>query len=282
MPFTDKVQLLNAYSSDRRIPYADSGKAHGGHLETIVLLNGISDTFENNFWALFPMLSIRFRVITFDFVTDQDSAPDLDLFCQQAHCVMMAANEGQQVHLVGHSFGAVVAAACAARHSNLIKSLTLVAGWAKTDTHQRIGNDIEHSLSETCHQSAYAYDVLRSYSPSFINGKNEAEISALLRAVSSRAVHPRKSEILASIDILNEIPNISAPTLVVGCTWDSVAPIRHSKLLFGGIKNCRYAEINSGHSVILERPAELLRTVEDFIQSPGTTPAGHVYNTAHA
>ena len=71
-----------------------------------------------------------------------------------------------------------------------------------------------------------------------------------------------------------------ATTLVVGCTQDQMVPRTHSLQLFGAIDDARYTEIDSGHAVVFERPAELLRLVDTFLRQPSASAAGSIIPTA--
>ncbi|MEV4170564.1 hypothetical protein [Nonomuraea sp. NPDC049709] len=51
------------------------------------------------------------------------------------------------------------------------------------------------------------------------------------------------------------LPKITAPTLVIGNPRDYLVPVERARALPGG----EYAELDSGHVVVHERPAELWR-----------------------
>ncbi|WP_158268666.1 alpha/beta fold hydrolase [Corynebacterium yudongzhengii] len=55
---------------------------------------------------------------------------------------------------------------------------------------------------------------------------------------------------------------------------DLMVPRHHSQELFGLIENSRYTEFQSGHMVVLERPAELIHAAEIFFDDPEAVPAG--------
>ena len=77
-------------------------------------------------------------------------------------------------------------------------------------------------------------------------------------------------------DFIEQAHQISAPTLVVGCTHDQMVPIRHQKALFGAIEDSRFAEIATGHAVVFERPSELTHYVQRFIDAPAEHSAGTI------
>ncbi|AZY47885.1 alpha/beta fold hydrolase [Bordetella avium] len=264
---------------DVPVTYHDSAPA-AADAATIVLLHGTGGSAQNNFWALFPMLAMRHRVVALDFVDPE--LPEAQPYLDQVLAVVEACCGSRPVHLVGYSFGAVIAALLAARHGRRLASLTLVAGWLKTDTQQKLRNTIWRSLYESGHEAIAPFSVFTNFSSSFLNAKNEAELEALIQAVRTGPDRSRKMAFNRQVDIGDEVATIDVPSLVIGCKHDQMAPIRHSRLLFGSIKNCRYAEINSGHGVVHERPSELFTMIDNFVRQPDGWPAGHVVQNSHA
>lgn len=58
---------------------------------------------------------------------------------------------------------------------------------------------------------------------------------------------------------------VEAETLVLAPYPDAAVPAEHSRELAAAIPNSSYTEIDSGHMVIFERPAELVQLIQDFI-----------------
>jgi pimeloyl-ACP methyl ester carboxylesterase len=280
--FQKNVLSREVVANGATIKYYDSG-IHATSKESVLLLHGTGGTAENNFWALFPMLAMRHRVVALDFL-DPDSEEDVTAghYVQQAVSVLRSAQDGLPMHLVGYSFGAVIAAEVAAKHGELLRSLSLVSGWAKTDAQQRLRNDIWRTLYATNSDALASYAVFTNFSQAFLNSKNAAEIEALVSAVALGPDRSKKMAFNRTVDITNVLPDIDVPSLVVGCTHDQTAPVRHSRMLFGGIGNCRYAEINSGHGVAHERPSELFTMLDRFVSDVNATPPGHVLTNRHA
>ncbi|MER5418861.1 alpha/beta fold hydrolase [Streptosporangium roseum] len=72
----------------------------------------------------------------------------------------------------------------------------------------------------------------------------------------------------SSVTSRRRLPLITAPTLVIGNTQDYLVPVEHSRELHRLIPGSRYAELDSGHVVVLERPAELTELIREFIGTP--------------
>lgn len=265
-----------------KVIYYDSRPADTDR-ETVVLLHGTGGSAENNFWALLPMLAMRHRVIALDFLDPIGDTPQADHYTQQVAAILEAetASGNKKPHLVGYSFGAVIAAAYAANNSSSIGSLTLVAGWVKTDNHQRVRNALWNQLHTNHPEALGQFNVFTSFSASFINARNDAELSELCRKAGTGPDRSVKMRFNKEVDISALIPKITVPTLVVACAYDLMVPKRHSQMLFSALPNARYFEIKSGHAVVHERPAELFTAIDQFIVDPGYEKAGHVIENSH-
>lgn len=282
MALQKNVRDGQAVVNGMAVRYYDSGP-NPRSKETIVLLHGTGGSAESNFWALFPMLAMRHRVIALDFVDADDAAPcQAEHYVRQVLAVVKAIPEAGVVHLVGYSFGAVIAAEFAARHGVLLRSLTLVAGWVKTDTHQKLRNHVWRGLYTERSAALAEFSVFVNFSQSFLNSKNSAELEALKQAIASGPDRSKKMAFNREVDITHLLGEILVPCLVIGCTQDQTAPIRHSKLLFGGLKDSRFAAINSGHGVVHERPAELFSMIDRFVSDVHAMAAGYVIENGHA
>ncbi|WP_066736051.1 alpha/beta fold hydrolase [Cupriavidus sp. D384] len=270
------------HSNGLPISYYDSGP-HATSQHVIVLLHGTGGSAENNFWALFPMLAMRHRVVALDFQDPLSGDATGEHYADQvAQVVKAAVKDGERVHIVGYSFGAVIGALVAAQHPTILDSLTLVAGWIKTDTQQRLRNSIWQQLHETSNDALASFSVLTNFSQSFLNAKNEQEIAALVDGVRKGPDRSVKMRFNRDVDIGFALTQIRTPSLVIGCTHDQTTPVRHSKMLFGALENSRYAELNSGHGIVHERPSELFVTIDAFVRDPEGSPAGHIFNNSHA
>jgi pimeloyl-ACP methyl ester carboxylesterase len=258
------------------VRYYDTGRPGDGRTP-IVLLHGTGGTGPTHFRTLYPMLAARHRVIALDFSdVSPREALKVEHLVLQAAAVIHERAPHCPIHLVGYSLGAVVAAALAADHPELVDSLVLVAGWMRTDSQQLLRNSLWQNLFETDEEALKEYMTLMSYSSRFLASRPYNEVRTLVRNRTLLDGIKRQMELNRTIDISSKVLLISAPTLVVGGTYDQMAPMRHSQLLLGAIENARLAEIPSGHAVPIERPAHLFKLIDDFIADPAALSAGAV------
>lgn len=280
MTLMKDVYAGSVVAGDIKINYYDSAP-NATDKETILLLHGTGGSAVNNFWAVFPMLAMRHRVVALDFVDPPEDIPNAEDYIRQVHAVAEVINGGRPVHVVGYSFGAVIAALFAAQYGSLTASLSLVAGWVKTDTQQKLRNSVWQMLHDSDHDALASFSVFTNFSQAFLNTKNDAEIQGLIQSVRNGPDRSRKMAFNRTVDISEAAAGIEAPSLVIGCRHDQTAPIRHSRMLFGAIKNSRYAEVISGHGIVHERPAELFNMIDMFVQNPNGLPAGHIVQNTH-
>lgn len=240
----------------------------------LVLVHGTSGSTQSHFGYLFPMLATSQRVISIDLANPAADELTLAQLVRQVEAVITHAVPGKQVSLLGYSLGAVVAAAVSARHPALIKNLILVAGWLKSDTHQKLRNNIWTRLRADGNTVINDYMTFCALSSQFLASKSLEEVAAVAAMIQIDDFTDQQMRLNYQIDISAEVAAITATTLVVGCTYDQMVPKHHSKQLFGAIQDARYAEIASGHGVVFERPAELLQLVNNFTKSPSTYQTG--------
>jgi pimeloyl-ACP methyl ester carboxylesterase len=280
MTFFPGVREDSVRIGEYQVKYYDSARERSGH--TIVLFHGTGGSAVNNFWALFPMLAQRHRVIAFDFVDPADPEVQRGDYIDQAHAVVEAVSADGPVDIVGYSFGAVVAGSYAARYPQKVKSLTLVAGWLKTDAHQRLRNDTWFALSDSKHPALATFTAFTTYSQDYLNARLPGEIAAVVEGIRKGADRSAKMKFNRSVDISEEVTQIAAPTLIVGCSQDMMVPIKHQYLLFGAIADSRFVAVNSGHGVMTERPSEVFTLIDAFVRNPEAEPAGAVLENDHA
>jgi pimeloyl-ACP methyl ester carboxylesterase len=246
------------------VPYTVTGTGQG-----LVLLHGTSGDAETNWAHLVDRFSDARRVIVPDYAGSGNSTtPDgdltLDLLVEQAVAVIRDAGNGP-VDLVGFSMGAVVAAAAAAAHPELVRRLVLIAGWVSSDDARfQLAFGTWARLEDLDPDLYVRVPSLLAFSPPFLSMLGHDGLATLL-AVKPPVATRRQIELDIRTDITASLDRITARTLVVGCTRDFLVPVEHSRALHKAIAGSAYAELDSGHVVMHERPDELVRLVRDFL-----------------
>jgi pimeloyl-ACP methyl ester carboxylesterase len=241
----------------------------------VILVHGTAGNVDRHFGYLFPSLGLRQRVIALD-LGDPGYELTVDGLVDQVIAVIDAELADAPVTLVGYSLGAVIAAAAAARLGARAANLVLVAGWVKTDVHQAFRNRVWRTLVKEGSSALRESMAFQFFSPAFMAMRSVDDMAAIAATIEISPFVERQMDLKARVDISGILPAITAQTLVVACEHDIMVPPRHSKLLFGGIRNARYTEVPSGHGIMLERPAELVHLIDSFTRNPAAHPPGTV------
>lgn len=262
------------------VPYYLAG-ADDGQSPVLVMVHGSTGSTDSHYGFLFPMLAFRQRVVSLDLTRPaQGGALTLEQLVRQVGAVIDRVGGGRPVSLMGYSLGAVVAASLAARRPDAVRNLILVAGWMRTDAHQRLRNGIWRQLRDADAPALRNYMVFCAFSPDFIAARTARELAEMADRIGLDDFVDRQMALNADIDITAEVRDIRATTLVVGCSHDQMVPKSHSLQLFGAIDDARYTQIDSGHAVVFERAAELLRLIDTFLRQPSAYPAGSIIAAA--
>lgn len=264
------------------VTYHSAGRMDGQR-PVLVMVHGSTGSTDSHYGFLFPMLCFRQRVVSVDLAQPQTSTLSVDQLVAQVSAVIDEIGRtsgGQPVSLMGYSLGAVVAASLAAQRPAAVRNLILVAGWMKTDAHQRLRNGVWQELRKAGLATIRQYMLYCAFSPEFMAARMPQELEGMASNISIDSFVDQQMGLNAEVDIASQVSQIKACTLVVGCTQDQMVPKAHSQQLFGAIDDARYTQIDSGHGVVFERPAELLSLIDAFLLAPDVHPAGTVIPAA--
>lgn len=237
----------------------------------LVLVAGTGLDAQTNYGHLAPLFADRRTVILPDYAgsgqTSQPAGPlSVELLAQQVAAVAAAASDGP-VDLLGYSLGAVVAAAVAATRPDLVRRLVLVAGWPDSgDARQQLSFDVWQRLERSDHDLFTRFLQLTCFSAPFLTAIGEEGVAQLLAGAPPITEGMRRQiDLDGRVDIRPLLPRITAPTLVIGLSRDHVVPVEQTHRLHDAIPGSRFAEIDSGHLVVFERPEELTGAVHAFL-----------------
>lgn len=177
-------------------------------------------------------------------------------------------------HIMGISYGGEVALQFALKYPHKLKSIIL----SNTTCHN---SNIMKDIKELWDFAANTYDgrilfkatMPYIYSHKFyeenmqwLKKKEEAFSMGLTKQWYDSFRMLIKSG--ANLNLVEEIKNISLPTMIIGSEYDILTPINYQKLIKERIKNSRMAVIEeAGHAVIYEKPVEFIAAIKGFLQT---------------
>lgn len=178
----------------------------------------------------------------------------------------------EPAHILGVSFGALLALALAHHHPKLVHSLVLAdatLGRADmADPERKQWLEKRHVLSNSLQEASMqrAAEIASPNAPSYV-------IEEIARHM--RRAHPEGymavANAVASTDARPWLPTITMPTLVLCGEDDRVTGAAVSQILVDSIPHaCLHTIAGAGHAPHIEQPDEFARLVQDFL--PGSEP----------
>ena len=197
-----------------------------------------------------------------------DETPGAAAYGDAAAALLDALGIGK-VHLLGHSMGALIAAAFCRRHPGRLLSVVLAdaaAGYGKAPDDLRVGR-LEARLAAMAElgpagfAESRAREVLSPAAPD--------EVLAKIRAVQSRLRpdgYAQAARMLHGSDIHDDAAAIAVPALVMCGSADSVTPEAVSRRIARTIPGARYRTLEGlGHASYVEGPEVFNRALTEFI-----------------
>ncbi|MCC6949193.1 MAG: alpha/beta fold hydrolase [Bradyrhizobiaceae bacterium] len=178
--------------------------------------------------------------------------------------------------LFGSSQGAATAIAYAARHPERVSKLVLCGGYAQGRNRRESPADAEVAqafLSIMRHGWGDEHSAfMRAFSSVYIPGASPEQIkwfADLQRITTSAEAVVRLRNACDDIDVVDLLPSVRAPTLVLHARRDNVASFEQGRLIAASIPNARLVSLEGENHIIL--PAEpawhvLMQEIEAFLR----------------
>ncbi|HKD80814.1 MAG TPA: alpha/beta hydrolase [Candidatus Angelobacter sp.] len=226
----------------------------------------------------------QYRVIAYDHrAQGQSEDPgrgyDMSTVTDDA-AILIRTLKAAPCHFVGLSMGGFVGMRLAARHPDLIRTLTLMN---TTAMREKIYNRVRY---------AFLAQMVKMFSPAPFTAiavkelfgrttRASAEKSAMLKEWNAK-LRSRPRSVAYTLRAIanrrefraNEMAGIRCPTLIITGGDDKAQPPRNSATLFTGIRGARMINIpGAGHSSSLEQPEAVIAAMRELIhaESPQST-----------
>jgi pimeloyl-ACP methyl ester carboxylesterase len=232
--------------------------------------------------ALYRFLADRVRLIRYDGRSNGLSdryVPGVSL--ELLECDLEAVVDALQLRryaLLGISQGAAIAIAHAVRYPERVSKLVLNGAYA-------VGAGKRGSLRDQEISQAYMTlmrhgwgdehsSLLRTFSTLYFPGASGEEIRALAqlqRMAMSAEAAVKLRNVCAEIDVLDLLPKVTVPTLVLHSTHDNAVPFDEGRRLAALIPNARFVALESqNHVPMPDEPAwpQFIAEIEAFLAEP--------------
>lgn len=238
----------------------------------VVLIHGTGADAGSNWGPLIESLSGRYTVLAPN-LPGAGGTPagtvrlELAELAMRVIATVRAAGIVDGFHLVGHSLGAVVAAAVAAREPEQVRSLLLHAGWSTTGPREALMFDLWSRLLREDPELLARHLVLETMSPALLRQASGGQLDELVAGFTSML----DTRILGQIDLDGRIdlaaalPGIRAATLVLASAEDRIIPPPHQQALAEAIPGAHYREIAGGHGLPFENPSGFFDAIGEWI-----------------
>lgn len=222
----------------------------------------------------------QFQVLTFDQrgmgQSDKPDVPYLMLDYAQDAIAILDAVGWSRTHLVGYSFGGMVAQELAIRWPDRIDRLVLAAttaGGAGGSSYP-IQDFVRLEPRERAQKGLEVSDI--RFTPDWqvaYPAETEQRIKARMAAQTGFSDEPgsaignaRQLAARAGHDTFDRLKHIQAETLVIAGNFDGQAPIVAQRELARSIANAQFATVDGGHSMIWDT-SEVFEKTTDFLSS---------------
>jgi pimeloyl-ACP methyl ester carboxylesterase len=163
--------------------------------------------------------------------------------------------------IAGHSTGGPIALAAALADPTLVSGLVLIDTGANTQGH----GDIERFIKiiEQGPDSTFFQQLLRR---SFYHQPDDALIERMIAYATSV---PREAalQVLTSqveLDLVDALPTLSMPVMVVHGRYDQARPVAHAELLAERLPHAELRLLDTGHTPMVEAPDAFAQAVRDL------------------
>ncbi|MFI6877993.1 alpha/beta fold hydrolase [Streptomyces sp. NPDC050400] len=225
----------------------------------VLCLHGIGSS-SAAFAAQLPALAGAFRVLAWDapgYARSADPTGEftLDDFADTAAALIRS--RGGSAHVVGVSWGGVIALRLAVRHPDLVDSLTVADSTPGSGTSPEKAAGMRARVTDLAAAGPRAFAEKRG--PRLVSPEAPPELVARVVATMAGSVrlpgYGYAAESMATTDLRADLGKVAAPTLVLCGDKDRITGPEASQVLAGGLHRTAYVIVkDAGHLANQEQP----------------------------
>lgn len=255
--------------SATRVSWTEEGPADA---PVVLLSNSLGST--RAMWdPQVPALAERYRVLTYD-TRGHGASPSpagpytLDDLVDDALAVLDEAG-AERAHVVGISLGGMTGMRMAAREPGRVHRLVLLCTSARPD-HDAFRQRAA-AVREQGTAALAAAVAARWVTPAFAAAHPEvlARLEAMIAGCDDEG-YALCCEVLGELDLRDDLPRITAPTLVVSGAEDLALPPEHQEIVAAGIPGAERITLSpAAHIPTVEQPLQVTGAVLGHLDAAG-------------
>jgi pimeloyl-ACP methyl ester carboxylesterase len=241
---------------------------------------------DHRMWGpLLPALAERYRVITYNHRgigdSERGTGPITVTSLMEDLNALLEALDVKRAHLLGWSLGSAVLQELAIAYPQRVASQVLAFTWGRSSAFQASLWPILAHPWRTGDRAVAIAGMGLAFSPELLESAQFGPVMAQFeplfpRTPSQIATAAEQWDADLGHDALDQLPRISAPTLVVAGELDLMTPPALGRAVAEAIPGARYELLTgsgASHAAPLERPQEVADLVLDFLGEQSFAPA---------
>ena len=224
-----------------------------------------------------PVLAVfqkHFRVLRYDLrgfgMSEKVKTLRLDNLLSDIEGLLDALALVEPCHMVGPALGAGIALAFAAQYPARVRRLALSSPATCVPQERRAQMLLRaETVQREGMRTVVEQSLARSYPERFRSNQVRFEQYRQRWLANDPEGFAAISRMLAEMDLTQQYARIVCPTLLIGCTYDSLRPPHDVARIAQQIAGARYVEAASGHFMPHQSPELFLETVLPFLREPG-------------
>lgn len=237
----------------------------------LLLIHELGGSLE--FWdPVLPAFQQVFRVLRYDLrgfgMSEKVKVLRVDDMTADMAGLLDALGLAEPCHVVGPALGAGLALAFAARYPSRVRRM-VVSSPATGVAPERRGQSLQRA--ERVEQNGMRVEVAqsldRSYPARFRTDAKRFEQYRRRWLANDPEGFAAVNRMLTEMDLTQQYARITAPTLVLGCTYDTIRPPQEVEPIARAIPGARYVEVASGHFMPHQTPELFVETALPFLQA---------------
>ena len=237
----------------------------------LVLIHELGGSLE--FWEpVLPAFQQGFRVLRYDLrgfgMSEKVKTLHLDDLLGDLVGMLEALAITDPCCVIGPALGGGIALAFAAKHPARVRRL-VVSSPATGVAAERRAQSIQRAeaVERGGMRVAVEQSLSRSYPERFRGDRRRFEQYRRRWLANDPEGFAAINRMLTEMDLSQQYGRIACPTLVIGCTYDTLRPPPEVKSIAEQIPGAQYVEIASGHFMPHQTPELFIETVLPFLQT---------------